>query len=84
MRDSEAANEHQITSKLFRLASAAIAKARQRPITDRLLDDEDFLERLADKVAERVCARQEAASSRACSGPGEAAKAFAGIAFHAR
>jgi hypothetical protein len=80
MKDSKAASEHQITGKLFSLASAAIARSRSRRATDRLLGDDEFLEHLADKVAERLRVRQELASAEADPALGAVAKALEQVA----
>lgn len=48
---------------LFEFASRALGRADSRPGPDRLLDDEEFLERLAGKVVEKLDARSAGAVS---------------------
>lgn len=44
---------------LFEFASRALGRADSRQLPDRLLDDEEFLERLAGKVVEKLEARSK-------------------------
>lgn len=54
------ADSKQVTDALVDMAGSAIERARSESSPDLLLADEEFLERLADRVVEKLDAREAA------------------------
>ena len=70
MVDSKAAgesddnsNHRKVADALFNMARSALERASTQALAGRLLDDEALLDRLADKVAQRLEARSAARGS---------------------
>lgn len=81
---SDNSSHRKVTEVLFDMAQAAFGRAKSRKIDDRLLGDDVFLERLAEKVANKLHTRQHRIGDEATSPLGPAAKAFEQIADRAR
>lgn len=78
------ADSKQVTDALVDMTGSAIERARSEPSADLLLADDEFLDLLASRVAEKLLARELLQQSNAAGSLAQATNAFAQIAAAAR